>query len=142
MQTSYPASFRLFILNPGVPALSSPPSHRDTLKVVLANFFRQLEMWRYDYSSLPRRGLSYDPGVPREEASRVYLALDTVFRKIFPELGDLSREDAAVHMETFLRSIYANLRDGGEVAALERGKLVSFMHELDQELEKPPSFSL
>jgi hypothetical protein len=99
---SYADSFKFMLLAPGIRLLEDTPINFEVVDVIFHNLFRQMEMWRYDFSSLPRHGLVYDPGVSKEEAREVYRILDRVFSEVFPSQAGLGREISALWLEDLI----------------------------------------
>lgn len=109
--SAYREDFSYLLLQPGIRELKEINGNQNTLKVVLENLFRQMEMWRYNHWSFPWRGLVYDPGIPKEEAEEVYAILDTVFRSMFPEEDSSSREKMVLYMEALIRKVLEEVLD-------------------------------
>lgn len=130
---SYAYCFKTMLLEPGVVELKEVNGNRHMLEVVLNNFFRQMECWRYDYSSLPHHG---DPDIPESEAKEMYEVLDAVFKEVFPTQASLNRADAAVYMEGVIRSVSAEV--SGKELAIPGCKqhLLIFMEKLLEALEQ------
>lgn len=104
----YAQDFEVLLLKPFISYLEKKVEDKDHLEILLSNLFRQMECWRYDSSSLPRHStiFGYDPGVPKEEAEEVYVAMDYAFREVFPaQLRLTSREQMAIFMEGVLMSV-------------------------------------
>lgn len=130
-QPSYADSFVHVLLQPGIRELEMPEGNKITLSVVLHNLFRQMEMWKYGFSSLPLlAGWFYDPGVPEKEAREVYAKLDAVFKDVFPAQAALSRQDAADYMEKLVANVYKEACEGSPGVPGDKQHLCMFMERL------------
>lgn len=135
--TSYADLFRVMLLQPGIREFKESDGNRNPLDVILHNLFRQMKMWKCDYSSLPQRGLvGYDPGIPESEAKQVYEILDSVFKEVFPTQANLSREDAATYVETVISNVYIEILGEGTVVPGCKQYLIIFMEKLLEALER------
>lgn len=131
---SYAYCFKTMLLEPGVVELKEAKGNQHMLEVVLNNFFRQMECWRYDFSSLPHHD---DPGIPESEAKEMYGTLDRVFKEVFPMQANLSRNDAAVYMQEVTRNVLAEVLGKEPVIPGCKQHLLIFMEKLLEAIERP-----
>lgn len=134
---SYADDCRIFLLGPGIRELRESKGNRNTLDVVLYNLYRQMEMWKNDYSSLPRRGLEYDPGLPKEEAGEMYKKLDGVFKEVFPSQNSLERKEAAEYMKGMISKVYAEICEQGPAIPGCKQHLTVFLERWLAALDQP-----
>lgn len=130
---SYAYCFKTMLLEPGVVELKEAKGNQHMLEVVLNNFFRQLECWRYDYSSLPHHD---DPGIPESEAKEMYETLDAVFKEVFPTQAGLDRGEAAEYMENVTRNVYSEISGKAPDVAGCKQHLLIFMEKMLEALER------
>lgn len=124
--------FCIMNLEPGIRMLrDTTASSNQMLEVVIRNLFRQMEHWRYDFSSLPRNGiLGYDPGIPKEEAVEVYDVLDRVFKEVFPSQSHLARPEAAEYIEKLIGGVREEVLLGGSGIPGAKQHLIMFMEQV------------
>jgi hypothetical protein len=132
---TYVDSFRYLLLQPGIRELKEQEANRNTLEIILQNLYRQVGMWRYDFSSLPQYGMVPDPGIPREEATEVYKVMDVVFADAFPAQSALSREEAAIFMEKLVGDVFLQVRSDRPTAGEGKEQLLAYMEKLLEAFE-------
>jgi hypothetical protein len=135
-RVSYADSFRFLLLEPGIRYLKEEALNRRCLDVIFHNLFRQMEMWKYNFSSLPQRGFIYDPGISETEATQMYEVLDCVFAAVFPAYVGIDRENAASHIEDLIRLARREVFDLQSRKGPSIYQLLQFMEKLLEALEK------
>ena len=140
--STYKDDFRRVILRPGIWELKEASGNLNTLHVVLEQLFRQMDMWRHNYSCGPRQGMIPDPGITKEEAAEVYTLLDTIFADVFPNEDGTNREKMTLFMETLIRDVLDEVE--GKKVKSRTPELLLFMEKLLEAiewLEKKPKTS-